>query len=129
MMMQEKFGQIDAIDAAKIIARHRPGWDPPGIVAALAKVRYDLDIAQALTAALRAAADPAATTPAALAWDKYRAAPVAPTVLTIERCPQHGSRLTSLGHCPACRSEILAGQRPRQAMCKQYDPEAERAEA
>lgn len=121
-MMQEKLTQLDAIDAARIVHRARADWDPPGIVAAFAKLRYELDIAQALTAAMRAAADPQAKTPDAITWDKHRPATTLPGTQPGKRCADHSWLDAST--CRCCWSEVKTGMRPESHIGRHYNPEA-----
>lgn len=131
-MQTEKFTHADAIDAARIIHRRRPQWDPPGIVAALGRVAYELDIAQALSAGLSAASDPEAKSPAAIAWDRHRtkaAPPRTDAETTSEpRCRDHAWHIAR--NCPACWSEVKAPpHRPERMVGLHWEPAAAPTEA
>lgn len=124
-MMTPKFSELDAIDAARIIARARPDWDQPGIVAAFGRVVHELDIGQALTVAMLAAHDKAARTPGAIAWNQYRtqaATTAAVPSPRATRCPDHGT--TPAERCLPCWGEHRAGQRPRHLIGLHHDIEA-----
>lgn len=111
MMMQEKFSHADAQDIARIIHRTKPAWDEPGIVAALGRIAYDLDIVQALNAGLSAARDPEAKSPAAISWERHVSAkPAAVQNNRTARCRDHPT--FDAATCRCCWSEVKTGMRP-----------------
>ena len=112
--MNERFSQLDAVDAARIINRARPQWDPPGIVKALHRIAPVMTIDQALTAALKAAADPLAKTPDAITWEKHHtpSTPAATNDPPPNYCKEHDIRYTTL--CGGCRADRIA-QKPQAA--------------
>ena len=69
--MTHKFSQEDAQDMTRIIQRARPSWSPKAIITALESAARTHTPGPTLTAALRAAHDPQANTPASILFDKY----------------------------------------------------------
>jgi hypothetical protein len=105
---EPRFTPLDAHDAARIICRRRPHWDEKGVIAALGRTAYDLDITQALHAGLSAAADPEARTPDAILWERHKAKPVQTPAQRpgqqAPRCREH--TWLNANNCPACWSEV-----------------------
>lgn len=99
--------QTEAQALAAFVARIRPDWDHPGIVAAIGKAR-DVGPAAAVGAALcRLAENGELRTPALLAepgahWGGTTAATRRPPTL----CPDHPT--ARLHDCPECRAVTLA---------------------
>ena len=130
-MTAPRFTPLDAHDVARIVHRRRPQWDEPGIVAALGRLAYDLDVDQALAAALSAAADPEARGPGAIAWERHRTKALAPAggpnpQRGARSCPDHGTYRTE--QCHPCRSEHIAPdehgrRRPMHLIGRHWDTE------
>lgn len=90
-------------------------WDPPGIVAAIAKVAH-VDLAEVMKACARAAQDRTVRTPAVIgdmrssAWRERLAelaSPMKPRICAVHEVQYAG------GVCPSCRSHELAAVVPR----------------
>jgi len=104
MMTTITRGQAHAL-AALVVAR-RPDWQAPGVIKALSDVRERGDLDQVIDAALRAARDPAAKTPAAIGFDQYW--PVTPDRSgEPPRCPESGHQSYYAHNCGLCRFEHL----------------------
>ena len=110
--MTAEISQAQAQALAGFLAALRPGWDAPGIVAALCKARHRADVAEVAIAAIRAAVDPSNRTPAVIALDgahwrepqpaTVRHEPLQPP-RPAEQCPQHPGRHRD--SCGLCRVE------------------------
>lgn len=87
--MDLKFSEEDAQDMTRIIQRARPNWSQKAIIMALFKAASSHGAGATLTAALRAAKDPQAQTPAAIMFDAYWT-------------PQQATRTASHMRCVEC---------------------------
>lgn len=97
---------------AAFVASIRPGWDIPGIAAALHTARHRAPVDELAIALIRLASRTDLRTPAVLAHDgpHWQGLPVAEARAPQRpKCPTHGLaiRVTD-GQCASCRAEAIA---------------------
>jgi hypothetical protein len=100
----------DLASLADVVKRARPGWGVGPIrdrLRALGSLP-GMTAGRTLDAALRAAGDPAAVTPDAITWDRYRAEPARDS--GGPRCLEHPT--LPAYRCPSCLADVAAGDRP-----------------
>lgn len=111
MMTTAPMNEQQARAVAFIVNAIRPDWDPAGIVAALGRARAMGGVAEVTIAAIRAATNPAAQTPAVIHMQGPHWSTTGPTTSppppTVDACPVH-DHIRPAHNCRCCRSEYLA---------------------
>lgn len=117
MMTKNQINRDQAHALATLITAMRPEWDTPGILKALSDARDRTTGWDLAHAALHAAANPKAKTPAviALAGEHWTAGKALGTVTTTgAKCPEPGHTSFYAHNCGSCRAEQLEGERVNQ---------------
>ena len=114
---------------AALLAALHPGWDIPGIRAALHKARHKAPAHELAIAAIRCAMRADLETPALIAEDgPHWHGTEAAKDTRFERCPVDGHRSYPAWNCGACRSEALEAE-PAEAPITALTPEQHAANA
>ena len=109
---------------AALVATLRPGWDSPGVLAALRDARTKGTPDQVAHAATTAAMDPANRTPAVIALDGAHWAGVRPVETrgaNYDRCTVPGHEQWPAWHCAGCRADARAADAPRETTPEPVD--------
>lgn len=117
-MMTNEITGDQARALAALVATLRPGWDAPGVLAALRDARTKGSADQVAHAAITAAMDPANRTPAVIGLDGPHWAGVRPVETrgaNYDRCQVPGHEQWPAWHCAGCRADARAANTPRPA--------------
>jgi hypothetical protein len=102
---------------AALVHALRPDWDVPGIRKALWDARRKGSAVELTHAAVEAAVNPDARTPAVIALDGAHWTVARPwedaAPAHVERCPQPGHTSYPAWSCGACRAEQIGADEPR----------------